>query len=66
VVAKQLQITGSYGGTPEDGIKGIEMIRDKKIDRSALISHEFPLGRGKDAFETACNVEESVKVQILP
>jgi 2-desacetyl-2-hydroxyethyl bacteriochlorophyllide A dehydrogenase len=66
LVAKQIQIIGSYGGWPDDTIKAIELMRSKKIDRESLISHEFPLDQAAEAFETSCTVENSIKVLIKP
>jgi len=66
LVAKQIQIIGSYGGWPDDTIKAIELMRSKKIDRESLISHEFPLDQAAEAFETSCTVENSIKVLINP
>ena len=66
LVAKQVQIIGSYGGWPEDSIKAIELMRSKRVDREGLISHEFPLDQAAEAFETSCTVENSIKVVINP
>lgn len=66
LVGKQLQIIGSYGGWPEDSIKGIELMQAKKVDRESLISHEFSLDQAKEAFEISCTVEDSIKVIINP
>jgi len=37
-----------------------------KIDRRVIISHEFPIDEAKEAFETQCRVDESIKVLIKP
>ena len=66
LVAKQIQIIGSYGAWPDDTLKAIELMRNKKVDREGLISHEFPLDKAAEAFETSCTVEDSIKVLINP
>jgi threonine dehydrogenase-like Zn-dependent dehydrogenase len=66
MVAKQITIMGSFGFTPEEVIKCIELLQTKKVDQSQIISHEFPLDKAKEAFETQCNVDESIKVLIKP
>jgi threonine dehydrogenase-like Zn-dependent dehydrogenase len=66
MVVKQIPIMGSYGFTPEAVEKCLELLRTKKVDQSKIISHEFPLDNVKEAFETQCNIEESIKVIIKP
>ncbi|HUS82997.1 MAG TPA: hypothetical protein VM013_07080 [Dehalococcoidia bacterium] len=41
-------------------------VRVEEADRRRLISHEFPLERAKEAYETGLSAEESVKVLIKP
>jgi threonine dehydrogenase-like Zn-dependent dehydrogenase len=66
MIGKQTVIKGSFGFEREEVEKCIELMSSKKIDMSKLISHEFPLEQIKEAFETQCNVGESVKVLIKP
>ena len=66
LVGKQISIIGSYGCLPSEIKQAIELIQLKKIDRSKIISHEFPLDQAKKAFETQCNINESIKVLIKP
>jgi threonine dehydrogenase-like Zn-dependent dehydrogenase len=66
MVGKQITIIGSFGCTPEEVRECIKLLQSKRIDRSKIISHEFPLDKAKEAFETQCNVDESVKVLIKP
>lgn len=66
LVGKQIQIIGSYGATPEETVRGIELMRTKKVDRDKIISHEFPLGQAKEAFDMQAGVKNSVKVLINP
>ncbi len=64
MVAKHVQVFGSYGFVPEDAVKALELMRDKKVDRSRIISHEFPIDKAKEAFDVQCQVDNSVKVVI--
>lgn len=66
LVGKQNTIIGSFGFDPSDIKQALELMQSKKIDRTKIISHEFPLDQAKEAFEMQCNVNESVKVLIKP
>ncbi|MHA2035765.1 MAG: zinc-dependent alcohol dehydrogenase [Promethearchaeota archaeon] len=66
MVWKQIAILGSFAFTPEEVEKCLELLRTKKIDQSKIITHKFPLDKAKEAFETQCNIEESIKVLIKP
>ncbi len=66
LVGKQNSIIGSFGFDPSDIKQALELMQSKKIDRTKIISHEFPLDQAKEAFEMQCNVNESVKVLIKP
>ena len=66
MVVKQITIMGSYGFTPVDVQKCLELLRTKKVDQSKIISHEFSLDNAKEGFEIQCNIEESIKVLIKP
>jgi L-iditol 2-dehydrogenase len=66
VVTKQITLMGSFGFTPENVLKSLELLQNKKVDQSKIITHEFPLDKAKEAFETQCNTNESIKVLIKP
>jgi len=66
MIVKQISILGSYGFMPPEPEQALELIRSKAVDRMKLITHEFPLEQAREAFETQCNVDESVKVLIKP
>ncbi|MBD3646412.1 MAG: zinc-binding dehydrogenase [Pseudomonadales bacterium] len=65
-VGKQAQILGSYGMTPPETVKAMELLESGAVDRDILISHEFPLGRASEAFNAQVGVEGSVKVIVNP
>jgi threonine dehydrogenase-like Zn-dependent dehydrogenase len=66
LVAKQVDVLGSYGFIPSEVEQALELIRIKKVDRQGLITHEFSLDQAKEGFEAQCKIEESVKVLIKP
>lgn len=66
VMGKELRILGSLAYSPEEIADSVELIRDQRVDRKVLISHEFPLSKAKEAFETQLAVRESLKVLIKP
>jgi len=63
LMGKSVKVFGSLGyKIPEEVIEALEILRAGKVDRKILISHEFPLEKAKDAFETQLRAGESVKV----
>ncbi len=38
----------------------------RPLKKGGIPGHEFSLDRAKEAFETQCNIEESIKVLIKP
>ena len=66
MVGKEVTIKGSFGFTPLEMKKSIKLLENKQLDRSKIISHEFSLDKAKEAFETQCNTNESVKVLLKP
>jgi threonine dehydrogenase-like Zn-dependent dehydrogenase len=61
-----VNLFGSFAYTPDDVMDSIELIRAGKVDRKALVSHEFSVEQCKEAFETQANFDGSVKVLIKP
>jgi (R,R)-butanediol dehydrogenase / meso-butanediol dehydrogenase / diacetyl reductase len=66
MVAKHIKVLGSYGFVPADAVKALELMRDKKVDRMKIITHEYPIEQAKEAFDIQCQVDNSVKVVIIP
>jgi L-iditol 2-dehydrogenase len=46
--------------------QAVQLVREGKVDLTQLVSHQFPLEQAVEAFEAACNVDESVKVLFVP
>ncbi len=66
LVRKGIKLLGSWGWLPPEFVQSLELIRSGKVDRKPLITHEFPLERAKEAYETQLNAEEAIKVLIQP
>jgi len=66
IIVKQAKVLGSLLTPPELVERAIELVRTKKVDRKAVVSHVFPLDRAREAFETQMNTGESLKVLIKP
>ena len=49
---------------PDDVVKALELMRDKKVDRMKLVSHEYPIEEAGQAFDIMCQVDNSVKVVV--
>lgn len=47
-------------------LQAIDMLASGKVKVKPLISHEFPLEKSKEAFETQMRAGESVKVLTKP
>ncbi len=54
---QEITLTGTFASTPADFIKSLELIRDKSIIVSDLLSHRFTLDSFLDAVEKAKNQE---------
>jgi threonine dehydrogenase-like Zn-dependent dehydrogenase len=64
MVVKHVQVFGSYGFLPDEAVRALELMRDKKVDRMKLVSHQYPIEQAGEAFETQCRVDRSIKVVV--
>ncbi len=46
--------------------ESVKLISEGKVDLTQLVSHKYPIEKAKEAFETASDVNESVKVLFTP
>jgi threonine dehydrogenase-like Zn-dependent dehydrogenase len=53
-------------GRGTDWRRAFELIKSGKITDKHVVTHRFPLDKINEAFETAANSSESVKVMIEP
>ena len=66
IVRKGIKLLGSWGCLPEEFVQSFGLIRSGKVDRKPLITHEFPLDKAKEAYETQLKTEEAIKVLLKP
>ena len=46
--------------------EAVKLVSEKKVDFTQLVTHEYPIEKAKEAFETASNTHQSVKVLFTP
>lgn len=66
LVRKGASIIGSWAWTLDEFREALDLIASGRVDRKPLITHEFPLERAKEAYETALSADESIKVLVKP
>jgi 2-desacetyl-2-hydroxyethyl bacteriochlorophyllide A dehydrogenase len=66
MVRKGITMFGSWAWTPDEFRAALELIRSGKVDRKKVISHQFPLDRAAEAYETQLRADDAVKVMIMP
>ena len=66
MVRKGLTLFGSWAWTPDEFLAALELIRSGKVDRKKVISHQLPLDRAAEAYETQLKADDAVKVMIVP
>ena len=54
---------GSFGG---DFLGSFDLLKRGKVKDKQVVTHVFPLDKIKEAFETAMNAKDSIKVIIEP
>jgi len=63
LITKNIRLIGCLGG---GFLQAIEFLGAGKVNTKPLISHEFPLDKAKEAFETQLKPDEAVKIVIKP
>jgi 2-desacetyl-2-hydroxyethyl bacteriochlorophyllide A dehydrogenase len=66
LVRKGITMFGSWAWSAEEFWAALELIRSGKVDRKKIISHQFPLDRAAEAYETQLKADDAVKVMIVP
>jgi len=61
----EVKLVPSYSTSHLETRTALELIRSKRIDAKALITHRFPLSRVGEAFRTAARSKECLKVVVL-
>lgn len=62
----EITITSSYGAAPVDLEEALNLIKEKKVDVSSMITHKLPLDKIQQGFNIVTEAKESLKVVILP
>lgn len=62
----EITLTASYGAAPRDLEESLGLIKNKKIDVKAMISHRLPLEQIQEGFNLAAKGGEVLKVVLTP
>jgi 2-desacetyl-2-hydroxyethyl bacteriochlorophyllide A dehydrogenase len=66
IMRKGLKVSGSWAWSLAEFAQALDLMRSGKVVRKHLVTHEFPLDRAKEAYETQLKAEEAIKVLIKP
>lgn len=66
VVAKNISLYGSLEWSGEEFTQAFELISSGRIDRKAIITHEYSLADVKEAYDIQSATDEAVKVMVKP
>lgn len=61
-----ITLVNSYASPPEDTLKAIELIRDKRVTVEDMVTHRLPLDEAADGFRLVAGATDSLKVIIEP
>jgi L-idonate 5-dehydrogenase len=61
IVAKELSLTGSFRFHAEFGL-AVQIINERRVDLSPVVTHSFGLGQAREAFELAGDRQRAMKV----
>jgi L-iditol 2-dehydrogenase len=59
---REIQIVPSYSAGPGDMREALALLAARRIEVADLVTHRFPIARGREAFERARDPDGSVKV----
>ncbi|MBN1823750.1 MAG: zinc-binding dehydrogenase, partial [Endomicrobiales bacterium] len=62
----EITLVTSYGAGPSDNQEALELIRDKRVPVTELITHRLPLADTGKGFKLVSEAKESIKVVIEP
>lgn len=62
-VVRNTTLIGCLGSDPRSSV---DLLTSGKVDTMPLITHEFPLDRAQEAFETQLTADDAVKVLLKP
>jgi 2-desacetyl-2-hydroxyethyl bacteriochlorophyllide A dehydrogenase len=66
IMRKGVRLFGSWAWSFEEFAQALELMGSGKVNRRQLITHEFPLDRAGEAYETQLKADKAIKVLIKP
>ena len=63
---EEVTITSSYGGSPRDIRDSINLLREKRLVVTDLITHVLPLAKAAEGFRLVTAAQDSIKVILRP
>jgi L-iditol 2-dehydrogenase len=63
---REITLVSTYAGDRRDHMQALELIRAKKVDVAAMITHRFPLADAQKGFGLVAEARDSMKVIIEP
>jgi L-iditol 2-dehydrogenase len=59
---REVEIVPSYSAGPDDMREALSLVAGRRVEVADLVTHRFPIGRARKAFERARDPDGSVKV----
>ncbi len=59
-------MTSSYGGSPKDIQRAIDLLKDRRVRVAELITHRLPLDQAAEGFRLVAEAKDSIKVILRP
>jgi len=63
---EEITVTSSYGGSPRDIRESINLLREKRLAVTDLITHVLPLVKAAEGFRLVAEARDSIKVLLRP
>ena len=63
---EEVTLTSSYGGSPRDIRESINLLREKRLVVTDLITHVLPLEKAAEGFRLVAQARDSIKVVLRP
>ena len=64
LLTREIRIVPSLAASDQDTKRAFELIADRQLDVKPLITHRFPLGRAADAFRSAHDAKDAMKIVV--
>lgn len=63
---KQVKIVSTYAAAPNDILEAIEILKNREIEVSDMITHKLPMDKTAEGFRLVAEAKNSIKVIIEP